>query len=76
MTQGRPGALKFDTNTGEGDVRFPPEWREWDPLFRADVSLDWLYAVLEEYNQARADLGWAPVDIVAVAEDELEDKRA
>lgn len=48
--------LIADFDNGEGKVRIPKEWREWDALTRADILSDWIYHLTTEYNDAVSNI--------------------
>lgn len=41
---------------GEGAIKVPPEWRELDPLTKADILKDWIYALESEYKSSLVEM--------------------
>lgn len=56
------GKLTCDDG-GCGDAHLTPSFLADTPLYRADVLQDWIHDLLKEYNRARKQLGWRPVDV-------------
>jgi hypothetical protein len=52
--------LKADFSNGEGSIGNVAEWRENEPLLRADILKDWIYELQQEYDLAVKET-W-PVD--------------
>lgn len=41
---------------GEGYIIVPDEWQQADPLLKADILKDWIYALESQYNSALVEL--------------------
>jgi len=46
--------LLWDSNLGEGNVKFPEGFDEQDWVVKADALSDWLYFLSEKYNSLMA----------------------
>lgn len=41
---------------GEGYIIVPDEWQQANPLLKADILKDWIYALESQYNSALVEL--------------------
>jgi hypothetical protein len=48
--------LRADSDSGEGDVKFPSGWGQLDGLLRADLLKDWIAILDFAYQDARSDM--------------------
>jgi hypothetical protein len=48
--------LKWSWDAGEGDVKFPKEFRDMDWIVKADALQDWISILEKEYNATMEEL--------------------
>jgi len=43
--------LLADWDSGEGEIRLPPEWQSEYPLMKLDLLKDWIFLLETEYKR-------------------------
>ena len=41
---------------GEGYIKLPKEWNDYDPLLKSDLLKDWLYALESQYKASLIEM--------------------